>query len=57
MKRLLTLSFLALFSFAISGQKVNTPNLSSPLPGTETSGMTPELFAPTLSPLVTMNAT
>lgn len=46
MKRLLTLSFLALFSFAISGQKVNTPNLSLPYLGQKPPGMTPELFAP-----------
>ena len=46
MKRLLTLSFLALFSFAISGQKVKTPNLNLPYPGQKPPGMTPELFAP-----------
>jgi len=46
MKRVLTLSFLALLSFAIAGQRVNSPNLNLPYLGQKPPGMTPELFAP-----------
>ncbi|MCU0472305.1 MAG: hypothetical protein MUC93_02915 [Bacteroidales bacterium] len=48
MKRLLTLSFLALFSFALAGQKVKTSNLNLHYLGQKPPGMTPELFAPDL---------
>jgi len=45
MKRLLALSFLPLFCFAVTGQQNITSGLSNPYLGQKPPGMTPELFA------------
>jgi hypothetical protein len=46
MKRLLTLSILALFSFAITGQHVKSQDLNLSYLGQKPPGITPEPFAP-----------
>jgi hypothetical protein len=45
-KRLISLFFLALLSFAMAGQEVKSQNPDLPYLGQKPPGMTPELFAP-----------
>ncbi len=50
MKRLLILSLLALFSFAIEGQQIKTTSSNLSYLGQKPPGMTPELFALEIAP-------